>query len=203
MRTGIWTCAAFAAALGVSAAAHAQTPDVPPASHARAPRGVIEPPPGPDDAQMSKRPQGIDAEFVDKAGFAGKSEMQASQLALEKASSPEVRAFAKRMVDDHGRVAARLRGLGVRKGLPVQTVQIVDPDVEALRRVAGRDFDVAYLAVAGPEAHRKAVRVFEDEARNGHDADLRAFATDTLPLLRQHLAAAQALARKLGAPGAP
>ncbi|WP_347468713.1 DUF4142 domain-containing protein [Burkholderia stagnalis] len=203
MRTGIWTCAAIAAALGVAATTPAQTPDVPPASNTRAPRGVIEPPAVPDDTQMSKRPQGIDAEFVDKAGLAGKSEMQASQLALEKASSPDVRAFAKRMVDDHGKVSARLRGLGVRKGLPVQTVQIVDPDVEALRRRAGRDFDVAYLAVAGPEAHRKAIRVFEDEARNGHDADLRAFANDTLPLLRQHLAAAQALARKLGAPGAP
>ncbi|MXN74033.1 DUF4142 domain-containing protein [Burkholderia sp. 4701] len=191
MRTGIWTCAAFAAALGLSAVTQAQTPG--------APRGVIEPAPGPDDAHIAKRPQGIDAEFVDKAGLAGKSEMQASQLALEKAASPDVRAFAKRMIDDHGRVAARLRGLGVRKGVPVQTVQIVDPDVEALRRRSGRDFDVAYLAVAGPDAHRRAIRVFEDEARNGHDPDLRAFANDTLPLLRKHLAAAQALARKLGA----
>ncbi|MBN3820474.1 DUF4142 domain-containing protein [Paraburkholderia sp. Se-20369] len=196
MTTGFRRFAALAAALGMTTAMQAQTPGASPAS-----RGVIQPSSGPDDAQIAKRPQGIDAEFVDKAGIVGKTEMQASQLALEKSTSPDVRAFAKRMLDDHGRVIGRLRGLGARKGLPVQTVQIVNPDVEALRRRSGRDFDLAYIAMAGPDAHRGAVQLFEDEARNGRDPDLRAFASDTLPVLRQHWVAAEALARKLGARG--
>lgn len=63
----------------------------------------------------------------------------------------------------------------------------------------GREFGVAYLAAAGPAAHRKAIRLFEDEARSGRDPDLRAFAERALPMLRQHLAQARAVAHEVGA----
>ncbi|KVP82311.1 DUF305 domain-containing protein [Burkholderia ubonensis] len=203
MRPSIWTIAACAAgALLAPAVTLAQTSGAAPASPVlgtRATPDVIRPASGPDDTQITKRPQGIDAEFVDTAGQAGKRQVQASQLALEKAASPDVRAFAKRMVADYGALNARLRGLGARKGLPVQTVQIVDPDVEALRGRNGPAFDAAYVAVAGPDAHRHAIRLFEDEAHNGRDPDLRAFASGALPTLMRHLAAAQALVHKVGA----
>ena len=61
---------------------------------------------------MTQRPTGIDVEFIDKAGMIGKVERQASQLALDRSSNPNVKAFARRMVDDHGRLAAELRELG-------------------------------------------------------------------------------------------
>jgi putative membrane protein len=200
MKNSTWTSAALAAgALGLAAAAYAQMPGELPASGPDAPGGVVSPAPGPDDAQIDKRPQGIDAEFVDKAGLAGKSEVDAGRLALERSTSPDVRTFAKRMVADHGKANDQLRALGARKGVPVQAARIVDPDVEALRGKSGHDFDVAYVAAAGPAPHRQAVQLFEDEARNGHDPDLRAFAKTTLPTLRHHLAMAQALARKVGA----
>ena len=60
---------------------------------------------------MTQRPTGIDVEFIDKAGMIGKVERQASQLALDRSSNPNVKAFARRMVDDHGRLAAELRSL--------------------------------------------------------------------------------------------
>ncbi|AOJ07894.1 DUF4142 domain-containing protein [Burkholderia mayonis] len=199
MKTRRWIIAgACSAALG-AAAPHAQMPSGPAESNVRVGSGVINPPDGKSDAQIVKRPQGIDAEFVDKAALAGKSEVQAGQLAGERSATPDVRAFAKRMIDDHGRLNEALRRLAERKGLPVQAAQIIDPDVEALRGKNGRDFDVAYLAAAGPAAHRKAIRLFEDEARAGRDPDLRAFAAQTLPMLRRHLADARAVSHKVGA----
>ncbi|AJX34486.1 DUF4142 domain-containing protein [Burkholderia oklahomensis] len=199
MKTRRWIIAGAACVALGAAALHAQTPGEPPASSSRADRGVVNPPNDTSDTQIAKRPQGIDAEFVDKAALAGKSEVQAGQLAGERSATPDVRAFAKRMVDDHGRLNEALRRLAERKGLPVQAAQIIDPDVEALRGKSGRDFDVAYLAAAGPAAHRRAILLFENEARAGRDPDLRAFAVQTLPMLRQHFADARAVSRKVGA----
>ncbi|AZQ53358.1 DUF4142 domain-containing protein [Burkholderia cenocepacia] len=203
MRHPHWTIAALAAGvLAVSGLARAQAPSVPPASNSHVPGGVINPSSGAaagGDAGIAKAPQGTDAEFVDKAAMAGKAEIQASQLALKQAQSADVRAFAKRMVADHSRAAAKLNAIAAQKGMKPQVEQISDPDVQALRGKSGHDFDTAYLAAAGPDAHEKAVALFEDEARDGKDAQLRAFANSTLPTLKHHLSMAQTVARKVGA----
>ena len=203
MKQPNWTIAALAAGvLAVSGLARAQMPSEPPASNSHVPGGVINPSSGAGgagDAGIAKAPKGADAEFVDKAAMAGKAEVQASQLALKQAQSPAVRAFAQRMVTDHGKANARLNEIAARKGMKPQVEQIQDPDVEALRGKSGHDFDVAYVAAVGPAAHRKAVALFEGEARDGRDPQLRAFANTTLPTLRHHLSMAQALERKVGA----
>ncbi len=202
MRQPNWTITALAAGvLAVSGLARAQMPSEPPASNAHVPGGVINPSSGAGaagDPGIAKAPKGTDAEFVDKAAMAGKAEVQASQLALKQAQSADVRAFAKRMVADHGKANAKLNEIAARKGIKPQVEQISDPDVEALRGKSGHDFDTAYLAAAGPDAHQKAVALFEDEARDGKDAQLRAFAQSTLPTLKHHLSMAQTLARKVG-----
>ncbi|AJY11167.1 DUF4142 domain-containing protein [Burkholderia dolosa] len=200
MKRPNWTIAALAAGvLAMSGVARAQMPSEPPASNSHAPSGVINPSSGAGDAAIAKAPQGSDAEFVDKAALGGKTEVQASQLALKQAKSPDVRAFAKRMVADHGKANAQLAKLAARKGMKPQTEQIADPDVDALRGKSGHDFDVAYVAAAGPEAHRKTIALFESEARDGKDPDLRAFAKATLPTLKHHLSMAESLERKVGA----
>ncbi|RQZ05942.1 DUF4142 domain-containing protein [Burkholderia sp. Bp9031] len=202
MKQPNWTIAALAAGmLAVSGLAHAQMPSEPPASNSHVPGGVINPSSGAaaGDPGIVKAPQSGDAEFVDKAAIAGKAEVQASQLALKQAQSPDVRAFAERMVADHGKANAKLTEIALRKGMKPQVDQIADPDVEALRGKRGHDFDAAYVAAVGPDAHQKAVALFEGEARDGKDAQLRAFAKSTLPTLKHHLSMAEALQRKVGA----
>ncbi|MBR8034342.1 DUF4142 domain-containing protein [Burkholderia vietnamiensis] len=202
MKRPNWTTAALAAgALAVAGLAHAQMPSEPPASNSHVPGGVINPSSGAStgDAGMAKAPQGADAEFVDKAAIGGKAEVQASQLALKQSKSADVRAFAKRMVADHSKANAQLNQIAARKGIKPQVEQVTDPDVEALRGKQGKDFDTAYVAAAGPEAHRKTIALFETEARDGKDAQLRAFAQATLPKLKHHLSMAEALQRKVGA----
>lgn len=177
-------------------AAHAQAP---PASSVRVAPGVVRPGETADEAGITRRPQGTDAEFVDKAGIIGKTELQASQLALDRSSNPEVKAYARRMVDDHARMAAELRRLGAQKGLPVQTRMQVDPALTALRTMNGEAFDKGYIALAGSNAQEAALRLYEAEARNGGDPQLRAFAADALSTLKAHLSAARALERSIAA----
>ncbi|HDR9799832.1 TPA: DUF4142 domain-containing protein [Burkholderia cenocepacia] len=187
-----------AAAAGVLtfALSHAQAP---PASSAQVAPGVIRPGPTADEPGLTQRPIGIDAEFVDKAGMIGKVERQASQLALDRSSNADVKAFARRMVDDHARIADELRHIGAQKGVPVQTRMLVDPAVTALRAKEGRAFDTAYVALAGPPAHEAAIRLYETEAKDGRDPQLRAFAARTLPMLNAHLNAARQLAKTVAA----
>ncbi|HEP6428297.1 MULTISPECIES: DUF4142 domain-containing protein [Burkholderia] len=179
-----------------SALSHAQAP---PASSAQVAPGVIRPGPTADEPGLTQRPIGIDAEFVDKAGMIGKVERQAGQLALDRSSNADVKAFARRMVDDHARIADELRHIGAQKGVPVQTRMLVDPEVTALRAKDGRAFDAAYVALAGPRAHEAAVRLYETEAKEGRDPQLRAFAARTLPTLNAHLSAARQLAKTVAA----
>jgi len=186
------------AAFGAPALAHAQA-QVLPASSVHVAPGVVRPGETADEADMTRRPTGIDAEFVDKAAILGKTEVQASQLALDRSSNPDVKAYARRMVDDHVRMAEQLRRLGAQKGVPVQARMLVDPAVTALRTKNGHAFDTAYVALAGPDAHEAAIRLYEAEARDGHDPQLRAFASDTLPTLKAHLGAARALAHSVAA----
>jgi putative membrane protein len=179
-----------------SALSHAQAR---PASSAQVAPGVIRPGPTADEAGLTQRPIGIDAEFVDKAGMIGKVERQAGQLALDRSSNADVKAFARKMVDDHARIADELRHIGAQKGVPVQTRMLVDPEVTALRAKDGRAFDAAYVALAGPRAHEAAVRLYETEAKEGRDPQLRAFAARTLPMLNAHLSAARQLAKTVAA----
>ncbi|AOK38197.1 DUF4142 domain-containing protein [Burkholderia cenocepacia] len=179
-----------------SALSHAQAR---PASSAQVAPGVIRPGPTADEPGLTQRPIGIDAEFVDKAGMIGKVERQAGQLALDRSSNADVKAFARRMVDDHARIADELRHIGAQKGVPVQTRMLVDPEVTALRAKDGRAFDAAYVALAGPRAHEAAVRLYETEAKEGRDPQLRAFAARTLPTLNAHLSAARQLAKTVAA----
>ncbi|MBU9547850.1 DUF4142 domain-containing protein [Burkholderia multivorans] len=189
-------CAVGLAAVGLLTAALAEAEASPasPASSAHVAPGVVSPAPTGDEADMARRPSGIDAEFVDKAAMLGKTELLASQLAADRSSNAEVKAFARRMIDDHERIARELRRLGVDKGVPVQTRMLVDPALNTLRTLSGPAFDRAYVQLAGPAAHEEAIRTYEAEARDGHDAQLRAFAARTLPMLKNHLAAARALA---------
>ncbi|MBR8433496.1 DUF4142 domain-containing protein [Burkholderia cenocepacia] len=185
-----------AASILASALSHAQAR---PASSAQVAPGVIRPGPTADEAGLTQRPIGIDAEFVDKAGMIGKVERQAGQLALDRSSNADVKAFARKMVDDHARIADELRHIGAQKGVPVQARMLVDPEVTALRAKDGRAFDAAYVALAGPRAHEAAVRLYETEAKEGRDPQLRAFAARTLPMLNAHLSAARQLAKTVAA----
>ena len=175
---------------------HAQAP---PASSIHVAPGVVRPGETPDEAEMTRRPSGIDAEFVDKAGIIGKTASQASQLALDRSSNPHVKAFARRMIDDHDHMATQLRRLGAQKGVPVQARMVVDPEVTALRTKNGLAFDKSYVALVGPNAHEAVIRLYEAEARNGRDPQIRAFAAGSLPTLKAHLNAARQLENSIAA----
>lgn len=128
-----------------------------------------------------------DKEFVSKAGMAGLAEVQMGNLALQKASSADVKAFAQRMVTDHSKANAELAQFATTKGLALPTELEGDPEkaMEHLTSLSGADFDKAYMDHMVAD-HEKAVADFEKASTSTTDADLKAWAGKTLPTLKEH-----------------
>jgi len=126
-------------------------------------------------------------EFARQAAQGVVAEVPMSRLAADRASDPEVRDFAQRMVTDHARANDQLERIAQDRGwmLPQR------PDVEhramlrRLRRRSGDDFDRAYMRAMVAD-HDATVMHFRRYARNGDDPRLRTWARRTLPTLVEH-----------------
>jgi putative membrane protein len=60
-------------------------------------------------------------EFIKKAAAGGMAEVQLGNLAQERASSDDVKSFAKRMVDDHTKANDDLKQVAQKKGVTLPT----------------------------------------------------------------------------------
>jgi len=138
--------------------------------------------------------------FLKNAGRDGMAEVSFARIALQRASNVDIQDFAKQMVDDHSAANDKIASLA--KDDKVMLHKDLSPKQKAmekkLMKLNDRDraFDRAYAAQA-VEDHEKAVKAFERQAAHGTDADVRAFAEETLPTLKHHLEMATALKAKL------
>ena len=136
-----------------------------------------------------------DRQFVIRAAQGNVAEITLSQLATQRATSPAVRSYATRMVADHTQASSTLMQLARSKGLTPP--RSMDAEHQALRarigQIPGPRFDRVYME-AMVRDHANTVALFQQQATRGQDPDLRAFATQMLPALRDHLQAARRLA---------
>ncbi len=137
-----------------------------------------------------------DRRFAIKAAAAGVDEVEEAKLADKKSQAADVRQFASRMQRDHTAADERLRALASGKALdlPGKLDKSSEQALDRLGKLSGAKFDAAY-AKHNLSAHQKAVKDFGKEAKSGKDADLRQFASETLPTLEEHLRLAEALAK--------
>lgn len=141
-----------------------------------------------------------DASFLKQAAEHGHAEVETSRLALQRAQTPEVKAFAKQMVDDHTRAGRELAKLAAAKGveIPGEPSTMQQAKIKLLGRIEGRNFDTQYADDYGVKAHESTVMLFEKAEADTKDADIKAWIVQTLPVLRQHLHHAYELKRQTG-----
>lgn len=127
--------------------------------------------------------------FVRDAAIGGMYEIESSKLALEKASSPDVKAAAKMIIADHQAADAKLKALvdgGKAPGpLPTALDERRKGMLDNLRGASAKDFDDRYLDQQ-TMAHHEALLAFNGYARTGDNPDLKAFAAETAPNLEKH-----------------
>jgi len=127
--------------------------------------------------------------FVEKAAKSGMEEVAISQIAVARATNPQVKEFAQMMVTDHGGANSELSTLASNKGV---TLPMDKTNTEKWSARDAKDFDHEYMEKVVSD-HKDAVSLFEKEAKNGTDSELRAFAVKTLPTLQAQLDKAKAL----------
>jgi putative membrane protein len=138
------------------------------------------------DATMTKVDK---ATFVSTAAAAGKFEIDSSKLALDKATSKEVKKFARQMVKDHTKAAKQLMNIIKKEGDTPPADALAPKDAETMKQLqaaSGADFDKAYVS-AQQKAHMDAVALFKNYSDNPDDKRLGRFAKKTLPTLEMHL----------------
>lgn len=126
------------------------------------------------------------ATFVTKAAEGGLTEVALSKAAASSARDPKIKQFAQQMVRDHSKANEQLASLAKSKGLSVPLSLDAEHRaiVQKLSNKKGAEFDAAYVKQM-QEDHANTVALFQS-ATKSTDADLAAFANNTLPTLKQH-----------------
>lgn len=125
--------------------------------------------------------------FWTTAARDGMAEVEMAQLALKKSQNADVKSFAQMMITDHTKANNELKSLAAKKKvvLPTDMGSSHKETMDELNELSGAEFDKEYVA-AMVSAHESAVQLFEDNADDS-DADIKAFASKTLPTLKAHL----------------
>lgn len=137
-----------------------------------------------------------DREFVEMAVNGGKAEITMAQMAQQRATDPQVKAFAEKMATDHGKANDELAKIASSQGfmLPAdgkgEDHREHERAAKKLDKLSGSEFDKAYMKHM-VEDHKKDVKAFEKAAKSADNAELKGFASRTLPTLQAHLKLAQ------------
>jgi putative membrane protein len=135
-----------------------------------------------------------DRRFLSQAAHLGEKEVALSRIAAERATNPQVRAFASEMVTAHNAANTELAKLINQKG-----AQIYDRDLAIDQREIAKkwnektsaNFDEDYLE-AVIDGHQDTIDVLEN-GMDSKDAHISAYAGKLLPLVKSHLAHAEKL----------
>lgn len=135
----------------------------------------------------SKNVSSADADFMNKAAQSGMAEVELGKMASQKAQNAEVKQFAQQMIAEHTRANNELKTLAAGKSftLPTDVNAEHKEAMDKLSKLSGAAFDKEYVAVMIKD-HEKSVAEFQKQSDGGTDADVKAFAAKTLPVIKMH-----------------
>jgi putative membrane protein len=140
-----------------------------------------------------------DASFFKHAAEGGIAEVDAGNLAQQKASSQNVKDFGAMMVKDHSAANEKLQAIAASKDVTLPTSASVGQMASKakLDMLSGSTFDASYIK-GQVRAHERTLELFRKEITAGQDAEAKAFAKETLPTVKAHLKAIKAIAAQAG-----
>jgi putative membrane protein len=129
----------------------------------------------------------LDHKFLMDAAMGNNAEIQMGQLALQKASSPDVRSFAQMMIDHHTAANAQLArtAQSMNMALPTDVAPNHKAVMAGLQNLSGTDFDMAYVKQQLGD-HAMTRDMYEMNRKNSKDKGLKDYAKSTLPTVEAH-----------------
>ncbi|QJD96319.1 DUF4142 domain-containing protein [Mucilaginibacter robiniae] len=136
----------------------------------------------------------VTTNFVKNAALGGMKEVAAGKLAEQKGTSASVKAFGKQMITDHTMANEKLAKIAKSKGYMVP--KTTPPASPLLTKTSGAMFDKNYVTMMIAD-HKQTIAIFEKASTQSKDADIKAFATQTLPKLKHHLSMVESIASSM------
>jgi putative membrane protein len=144
-----------------------------------------------------KRGLSSDAEnFLKRVMEDSYAEIAKAKLAQTQSNDPQVKELGKKIQADHEKANQDLEALAASKGvkLPSKASNSDLRAIDAMADLSGDQFDRGYLGDTVRD-HRSSIELFEKFQKDS-DPDVAKFATNSLPMLKQHLEQADALRKK-------
>lgn len=154
----------------------------------------------PNKAEPGTAPQRLTADraFVMAAVQGGMTGMELGRLAATKASSPDVKRFAQRMVDAAEAMHEELKPLVKSQNVtvPAETDARFKASRDWLLKLEGEAFDRAYMSMMASKQTND-MMVFQRASTMSMDPDVKAWAAKTLLTVRAHQEMAKDINQKL------
>ncbi|HEY2582732.1 MAG TPA: DUF4142 domain-containing protein, partial [Mucilaginibacter sp.] len=126
--------------------------------------------------------------FAVEATNVGLAEVALGKIAEQKGVNRRVKNFGRMMVTDYTKANDKLTGLAKNKNIALPAAPDADRQkkIDELSKKSGTKFDQAYVNYMVDD-HKKAIKTFQDAAKNCADPDIKVFAYKTLRVLQKHL----------------
>ncbi len=140
-----------------------------------------------------------DKTFLRKAAEGNMAEIKTAQIALEKGSSPDVKDFAQKMVDDHTKLGEQMKPILEKAGIAEPTK--LSPADEALGKklsaLSGDTFDKQYIS-AMVKDHHKDLSEFKGEESSTKNDELKSAVSQGTQVIQEHTTMIDGIASKHG-----
>lgn len=134
--------------------------------------------------------------FANAAASSDAFEIETSKLAATQAASAKIKTFAETMIKHHIESTAKLKTAAGAASPAINPVVLLNPaqqqTLDGLKAKSGAEFDKAYAATQ-IDAHQQTLETLKAYLTSGDVPSLKAFATETIPVVTAHLNMAKGL----------
>lgn len=132
-----------------------------------------------------------DAKVLSQLHQIDQLEIKMGNLAMQKGRSEKIRAYGKRLQNDHQLTERKVAMLAAEKNLTLTKAdaaqqQQADAMAQKLQSAQGKEFDQTFLN-AMIKGHTEAIQMLSEERQNLQDPEIRDLISRTIPILEQHL----------------
>ena len=164
-----------------------------------------------DEASPQEQARGLsDGQLMQVLATVDADEIQQAQVALTKATAPQVRNFASDMIEQHTRAKQQGAALASQNGLALRPSPVSEKldksgkeTLDMLQRTDSRDFDNAYIKAQLKQHAAVLKQLDETLIPNADGSAVKQQLTEARGMVQQHLNHAQQLSSDMGSTGIP
>jgi putative membrane protein len=140
-----------------------------------------------------------DKGVVTEASKSDYTEITFSQLALQKATNPKVKAYAQKMITDHNQLEAEMKPVADKLGVtPVTSLDAKHQQLyDQLNAMSGADFDKTYMQDMDQD-HHMALDTLKSAEPTIQDKQLKPIAKKAVKVVAMHTEMADKMVKSMG-----